>query len=164
MSTNRSTRRRLGAVATIMVALPLLAVGVALAVKPKGSYTFVAPSGPKHPNVSFTTTQSGKKLVAFQAGPVLICKTSTCGGFGGLKAFTRSSVKVSAQGTFKVSGLILSVTNKKLGTQTVTGKFVSPTKAKGKVTTSNLTGFTPYHGGTEAYTAKGTPAGAAGTH
>lgn len=161
MPTNRSTRRRLGAVATIMLALPLLAVGVALAVKPKGSYQFVAPSTPHHPNVSFVTAQSGKKLVSFQAGLALKCTVKVCGGFGGIKSFSRSSVKVTSTGTFKVSGPILSVTNKKLGTQTVTGKFVSPTKAKGQVTTHAH--FGPYQGTTESYTAKGTPVTTAGT-
>ena len=150
-------------VSILAVGALLVAAAVALAVKPKGSYMFTAPLVAHHPNVSFTTTQNGKKLVAFQAEEILICKTSTCGGFGGLKGFTRSSVRVR-NGKFKVSGPVESVTGKKLGTQTVTGKFVSPTKVKGKVTTSNLTGFTnQYHGGTESYTAKGVPATLAGT-
>jgi hypothetical protein len=143
-----------------MFAFLLLAVGVALAVKPKGSYFFAAPSSPHHPNVSFTTIQSGKKLVSFQAALALKCKLTVCGGFGGIKSFSRSSVKVSSTGTFKVSGPILSVTNKKLGTETVTGKFVSPTKAKGQVITHANLG--QYQGTTESYTAKGTPATANG--
>jgi hypothetical protein len=143
-----------------VVALLLLAVGGAMAVKPKGSYFFVAPSSPHHPNVSFTTIQSGKKLISFQAALALKCKVAVCGGFGGIKSFSRSSVKVSSTGTFRVSGPILSVTNKKLGTQTVTGKFVTPTKAKGQVMTHANLG--QYQGTTESYTAKGTPATANG--
>jgi hypothetical protein len=160
VSSYGSSRRRLGVAATIMVALLLVAVGMALAAKPKGSYTFTATSSAHHPSVSFVTTSNGRKLQRFNAGLALQCKTTACGGFGGIRSFTRSSVKVSSTGTFKVSGNILAANGKKLGTQTVTGTFVSPTKVKGKVTTHADLG--QYKGVTESYTAKGSPAAAAG--
>jgi hypothetical protein len=133
----------------------LLVVGLAEAAKPKGSYRFSAPSSADHPSVYFVTSSNGKKLLQFSAGMALKCKVSACGGFGGVRSFTRASVKVSNKGTFKVTAKILAVNNKKLGTQTVTGKFVSPTKVKGKVTTHANLG--QYKGVTKSYTATGIP-------
>jgi hypothetical protein len=135
-------------------ALLLLAVvGIALAAKPKAGYTYSTPSTGSA-SVSFKAV-SRTKLTDFSAGLALKCKSKTCGGFGGVKSFTRNSVKVSKKGTFKVSGNILTVNNKKLGTETVTGKFVSATKVTGKVTTHANLG--PYKGVTKSYTATGTP-------
>jgi hypothetical protein len=133
----------------------LLAVGLAQAAKPKGGYRFSALSSAHHPSVFFVTSTNGKKLLQFSAGMALKCKVAVCGGFGGVKSFTRTSVKVSNKGTFKVTGNILATNNKKLGTQTVTGKFVTPTKVKGKVTTHANLG--QYKGVTKSYTATGTP-------
>ncbi len=139
-----------------IVAATLLAlfavVGIALAAKPKAGYTYRTP-GAASPSVSFNAV-SRKKLTDFSAGLALKCKSTTCGGYGGIKSFSRKSVKVSKKGTFKVTGNILSYDNKKLGTETVTGKFVSATKVKGKVTTHANLG--QYKGVTEKYTATGT--------
>jgi hypothetical protein len=133
--------------------LLLAAVGVALAAKPKANYTYsTASSG--SPSVFFKAA-SRTKLTDFSAGLALKCKSTTCGGFGGIKSLTRSSVKVSRKGTFKVSGDILTESNKKLGTETVTGKFVSATKVTGKVTTHANLG--QYKGVTRRYTANGAP-------
>jgi hypothetical protein len=135
-------------------ALLLLAVvGIALAAKPKAGYTYSTPSIGS-PSVFFKAT-SRTKLTDFSAGLALKCKSKTCGGFGGIKSFTRNSVKVSKKGTFKVSGNILAVNNKKLGTETVTGKFVSATKVTGKVTTHANLG--QYKGVTKSYTATRVP-------
>jgi hypothetical protein len=132
----------------------LLAVaGIALAAKPKAGYTYSTPST-ANPSVFFKSASS-KKLTDFSAGLALKCKLKVCGGIGGIKSFTRTSVKVSKTGTFKVTGNILAVNNKKLGTETVTGKFVSATKVKGKVETHANLG--QYKGVTESYTATGTP-------
>jgi hypothetical protein len=99
--------------------------------------------------------RTSTKLTDFSAGLALKCKLKTCGGFGGIKSLTRTSVKVSKTGTFKVSGDILAVNNKKLGTETVTGKFVSATTVTGKVTTHANLG--QYTGVTKSYTATRTP-------
>jgi hypothetical protein len=127
--------------------------GIALAAKPKAEYTYSTPSLGS-PSVFFKAV-SHKKLTDFSAGLALKCKAKTCGGFGGVKSFSRTSVRVSKKGTFKVSGDILAVDNKKLGTETVTGKFVSATKVTGKVTTHANLG--QYKGVTKRYTATGTP-------
>lgn len=134
-------------------ALLLLAavVGTALAAKPKTGYTYSTPSIGA-PSVFFKAV-GRTKLTEFSAGLALKCKSKTCGGFGGIRSFTRNSVKVSKKGTFKVSGNILAVNNKKLGTETVTGKFVSATKVTGKVTTHANLG--QYKGVTKSYTATG---------
>lgn len=135
-------------------ALLLLAVvGIALAAKPKAGYTYSTPSTGSA-SVFFKAV-SRTKLTDFSAGLAIKCKSKTCGGFGGVKSFTRNSVKISKKGTFKVSGNILTVNNKKLGTETVTGKFVSATKVTGKVTTHANLG--QYKGVTKSYTATGTP-------
>lgn len=136
-------------------ALVLLAtVGIALAAKPKAKpgYTYSTPSAVS-PSVFFKAG-TRTRLIEFSAGLALKCKTKTCGGFGGVRSLTRNSVKVSKKGTFKVSGDILTVNNKKLGTETVTGKFVSATKVTGKVTTHINLG--QYKGVTKSYTATGT--------
>jgi hypothetical protein len=135
-------------------ALLLLAVvGIALAAKPKARYTYSTPTNIS-PSVFFDAV-SGTKLTDFSAGLALKCKSKTCGGFGGVKSLTRKSVKVSKTGKFKVTGNILTVNNKKLGTETVTGKFVNATTVKGKVTTHANLG--EYKGVTKSYTATGTP-------
>ena len=134
-------------------ALLLLAVSIALAAKPKANYTYSTPTG-SSPNVYFQA-KNGKKLINFDAGMALKCTVKVCGGFGGIKSFTRASVKVSKKGTFKVSGKIVTEADKKLGTQTVTGRFVSPTEVKGKVATHLQLG--QYKGVTEKFTATGTP-------
>jgi hypothetical protein len=133
--------------------LLLAGVGIALAAKPKAGYTYSTASI-GGPSVFFKAT-SRTKLTGFSAGLALKCKSKTCGGFGGVKSFTRNSVKVSKKGTFKVTGNILAVNNKKLGTETVTGKFVSATRVTGKVTTHANLG--QYKGVTRSYTATGTP-------
>lgn len=125
------------------------AVGIALAAKPTAGDTYSTPSA-STPSVYFKAS-SAKKLTDFSAGLALKCKSKTCGGFGGIKSFTRNSVKVSKTGTFTVSGSILAVNNKKLGTETVTGKFVSATEVTGKVTTHANLG--QYKGVTKTYTA-----------
>ena len=69
-------------------ALLLLAiVGIALAAKPKAGYTYSTPSVIA-PSVFFQAV-SGKKLTEFSAGLALKCKSTTCGGFGGIKSFSR---------------------------------------------------------------------------
>ena len=134
-------------------ALMLLAlIGVASAAKPKAGDTYTTP-GAKSPSVYFKAVSSGK-LTMFSAGLALKCKAKVCGGFGGIKSFTRTSVTVSRHGTFTVTGNVLAVDNKKLGTETVTGKFVSATEVKGKVTTHANLG--QYVGDTESYTATAT--------
>ena len=134
--------------------LLLAVVGIAFAAKPHAGFLYRTPNTGS-PSVFFKAA-SRTKLTEFSAGLALKCKTKTCGGFGGIKSFTRNSVKVSKAGTFKVSGNILAVNNKKLGTETVTGKFVSPTKVTGTVTTNADLG--QYKGVTEHYTATGLPA------
>jgi hypothetical protein len=146
-------RFRLVSILALGALLLLAAVGIALAAKPKAGYTYSTPST-KSPSVFFKAG-SRTKLTEFSAGLALECKSKTCGGFGGVKSFSRNSVKVSKKGTFKVSGNILTVSNKKLGTETVTGKFVSATKVTGKVTTHANLG--QYKGVTKSYTATGTP-------
>ena len=146
-------RLRLISILASGAVLLLVAVGIALAAKPKAGYTYSTPSTTS-PSVFFKAV-SRMKLTEFSAGLALKCKVKTCGGFGGIKSFTRNSVKVSKTGTFRVSGNILAVNNKKLGTETVTGRFVSATKVKGKVTTHANLG--QYKGVTESYTATGTP-------
>ena len=124
-------------------ALALLAtVGIALAAKPKPKpgYTYSTPITGSPP-VSFKAG-SRTKLTDFSAGLALKCTLKTCGGFGGVRSFTRNSVKVSKKGTFKVSGNILTVNNKKLGTETVTGKFVSATKVTGRSRRTPTSGST----------------------
>jgi hypothetical protein len=144
---------RCASIVALGVLLLLAVVGAALAAKPKPGYTYSTPSGASA-SVYFKSV-SAKKLTEFSAGLALKCRVKVCGGFGGIKSFTRNSVKVSKAGTFKVSGNILAVNNKKLGTEVVTGKFVSPTKVKGKVTTHANLG--QYKGVTKNYTATGTP-------
>jgi hypothetical protein len=145
-------RFRLFSIAAAGPLLLLAVVGIALAAKPKAGYTYSTPSTAS-PSVFFEAVSRGK-LTDFSAGLALKCKLQTCGGFGGIKSFSRTSVKVSKKGTFKVSGDILAVNNKKLGTETVTGKFVSATRVKGKVTTHANLG--QYKGVTKSYTATGT--------
>jgi hypothetical protein len=135
-------------------ALLLLAVvGMALAARPKTGYTY-STSSTTGPSVYFKAA-SAKKLTDFSAGLALKCKLKTCGGYGGIKSLTRNSVKVSKSGRFKVRGNVLTVSNKKLGTETVTGKFVSARKVKGKVTTHANLG--EYKGVTKSYRATGFP-------
>jgi hypothetical protein len=133
--------------------LLLAAVGIADAAKPTAAYTYSTASG-SSPSVYFKAVSS-KKLTDFSAGLALKCKAKTCGGYGGIKSFSRTSVKVTKKGTFEVSGNILAVNNKKLGTETVTGKFLSATEVTGKVTTHANLG--QYKGVTEHFTATGTP-------
>jgi hypothetical protein len=144
---------RLASILASSLALMLAVVGIALAATPKAGYTYITPSTAS-PSVYFKAA-SAKKLTGFSAGLALKCKAKTCGGFGGVKSLAKNSVKVSKSGTFKVSGNILTVSNKKLGTEVVSGKFVSATKVKGKVTTHANLG--PYKGVTESYTATGFP-------
>jgi len=146
-------RFRLVSIVASSALLLLAVVGIALAAKPNAGYTYSTPSTGS-PSVFFKSV-SGTKLTDFSAGLALKCKLKTCGGFGGIKSFTRNSVRVSKTGTFKVSGNILAVNNKKLGTETVTGKFVSATKVRGTVTTHANLG--QYKGVTKGYTATGTP-------
>ena len=127
----------------------LLAVaGVARAAKPLPGYAYHT-SNTSSPSVYFTAV-SATKLTEFSAGLALHCK-STCSGFGGVRSFTIKSVKVSKAGRFTVSGNILAVNNRKLGTETVTGKFVTRTTVTGKVTTRADLGS--YVGVTKSYTA-----------
>jgi len=136
--------------------------GIALAAKPKPHYTFETPSL-SSPTVYFRTGASRRKLLMFSAGLAIKCNSSTCGGFGGISSFTRNSVKVTKHGAFKVTGSILGAGlpghQKKLGTETITGKFVTSTEVKGKVTSDITLGTGPsgYHGVTKHYTATGTP-------
>lgn len=140
-------RFRLVSVLALITAL-LAVVGVAYAAKPVAGYTYSTPTA-KSPSVYFKAV-SATRLTDFSAGLALHCK-SACGGFGGIRPFTLHSVKVSKAGKFTVSGNILAVNNKKLGTETVTGKFVSGTKVTGKVTTHANLG--QYVGVTKSYTA-----------
>jgi hypothetical protein len=146
-------RFRLMLILAACLSLLLVAVvGIALAAKPKPGYTYSTPSTVS-PSVYFKAL-SKRRLTDFSAGLALKCKSS-CGGFGGIRSFTLMSVKVSKKGKFKVSGNILAVNNKKLGTETVTGRFVSATEVKGKVTTHANLG--QYEGVTKSYTATATP-------
>lgn len=161
------SRIRLAA-GSIAGAVALIAlVGVALAAKPKGGYAFTTPSSLHYrgASVSFMTSKSGKKLLKFSADLALKCK-APCGGIGGIKSFTRNSVKLK-NGKFKVSGNIYGEAlggknGRKLGTETVTGKFVSATVVKGQVTTNfnekNKGKTNQYWGVTKSYTASGFPA------
>jgi hypothetical protein len=133
--------------------LLLAIVEIALAAKPNAGYTYSTPSTGS-PSVFFNAA-SRTKLTDFSAGLALKCKVKTCGGFGGIKSLTRDSVKVAKMGTFKVSGNIVAIDNKKLGTEIVTGKFVSATKVTGTVTTHANLG--QYKGVTKRFTATGTP-------
>ncbi len=142
-----------GLAAILAGALLLAVVGMALAARPKARYTY-STSSTTSPSVYFKAA-SAKKLTDFSAGLALKCKSKTCGGYGGIRSLTRNSVKVSKSGRFKVRGNVLTVNNKKLGTETVTGKFVSATKVKGKVTTHANLG--EYKGVTKSYRATGYP-------
>ncbi len=144
---------RLASILASVALLMLAVVGIALAAKPKSGYTYSTPSTGS-PSVYFNAV-GAKKLTDFSAGLALKCKSKTCGGFGGIKSLTSNSVKVSKTGTFKVSGKILTVNNKRLGTEIATGKFVSATKVKGTVTTHANLG--EYKGVTKRYTATGAP-------
>lgn len=144
---------RLASILASSFVLVLAVVGIALAAQPKAGYTYSTPSTTS-PSVYFKAA-SAKKLTEFSAGLALKCKAKTCGGFGGVRSLAKNSVKVAKSGTFLVRGNILTIDNKKLGTETVTGKFVSATKVKGKVTTHANLG--PYKGVTESYTATGFP-------
>lgn len=160
MSTSKS--RVLAGGLTTGIAALVATAGVALAAKPKPSSIFTT-TGTASPSVYFKTSNTGKKLRMFQAGLAIRCNSSLCGGFGGVSGLTLNSIKVSKHGTFKVTGDILSAGapghQKKLGTETVTGKFVSATKVTGKVTSNITLGSGPsgYHGVTKSYTAKGVP-------
>jgi hypothetical protein len=79
-------------------------------------------------------SKNGKKLINFNAG-LNVQRPESIGGFGGARSFTSGPVSVKSDGTFKVSGNLYAAGpgQKKLGTETVTGKFVSSTKATGKV-------------------------------
>jgi hypothetical protein len=148
-------------VGVVSGAIVLIAVvGIALAAKPKKGYAYS--TGSAAPNVSFIAV-SGKKLTSFSAGFALKA-TCPCGGFGGISFFPPKSVKVK-NGKFKVSAGIYGLAaggkkGNKLGTETVTGKFVTSTKVKGKVTSHITIGTGPhaYHGVTKSYTAVGSPA------
>jgi hypothetical protein len=144
--------RLMSIVASCLLLLLVAAVGITLAAAPKPGYTYSTPSGVS-PSVYFRAL-SKRKLTDFSAGLALKCKSS-CGGFGGVRSFTLMSVKVSKKGKFKVRGNILAVNNKKLGTETVTGRFVSATEVKGKVTTHANLG--QYVGVTKSYIATGIP-------
>jgi hypothetical protein len=151
----RFTPIRLALILASVALLMFAVVGIALAAKPKAGYTYSTP-GPTSPSVYFDAV-SAKKLTDFSAGLALKCKAKTCGGFGGVKSLTSNSVKVSKTGTFKVSGNILTVNNKKLGTEIVTGKFAGATKVTGTVTTHASLG--EYKGVTKSYKATGAPYG-----
>lgn len=140
---------------SILASAAVLLAGatIALAAKPKTGDIYSTPSA-STPSVYFKAASPGK-LTEFSAGLALKCKSKVCGGFGGIKSFTRTSVKVSKTGTFKVSGNILAVNDKKLGTETVTGRFVSATTVRGKVTTKANLG--QYKGVTKTYTATVVP-------
>jgi hypothetical protein len=71
--------------------LLLAVVGMAIAAKPKAGDTYSTP-GASSPSVFFKAV-SGTKLTDFSAGLALKCKTTTCGGFGGIKPFSRTSVR-----------------------------------------------------------------------
>ncbi len=137
-------------------ALLAVVVGTALAAKPKAGSVYSSTPSAKSPSVYFKAA-SAEKLTSFSAGLALKCKEKVCGGFGGIRSFSRNSVAVSKTGTFKVTGNILAVDNKKLGTEVVTGKFVSATEVKGTVTTHANLG--QYVGISESYTARATVAG-----
>jgi hypothetical protein len=143
---------RLVSILTSGVLLLLTVVAIALAAKPTAGYTYSTPSATT-PSVYFKAV-SPAKLTDFSAGLAIKCKSKTCGGFGGIRSFTLTAVKVSKTGTFKVSGNILAVDNKKLGTETVIGKFVSATEVTGEVTTHANLG--EYEGVTKSYTATAT--------
>jgi hypothetical protein len=146
-------------VSILAVGALLVAAAVALAAKPKKGYTYS--SGAQPPSVFFKA-KSGKKLTDFSAGFALKC-TAPCGGFGGVKSLTKKSVTVK-KGKFKVSGNIYAEgpggsNGRKLGSETVTGKFLTSTDVVGKVTTHMTLGSGPhaYHGTTERYSAAGAP-------
>ena len=133
--------------------LLLAVVGMALAAKPKAHYTYS--TGTRSPSVYFQAA-SPSKLTNFTAGLALKCApVKDCGGFGGVRGLSSRSVRVSKAGTFTVTGNITSVSNKKLGTEKVTGRFVNATTVTGKVTTHITLG--PYKGVTKSYTATGAP-------
>lgn len=134
-------------------ALLLAGAAVALAAKPKAGDIYSTPSA-STPSVYFKAA-SPTKLTDFSAGLSLKCKSKVCGGFGGVRSLTDTSVRVSKAGTFEVSGSILAVDDKKLGTETVTGKFVSATFVTGKVATHANLG--QYKGVTKTYTATVVP-------
>lgn len=140
-------RFRLASVLALGTAL-LAVAGIARAAKPVAGYVYHTASTAS-PSVYFKAV-SPTKLTEFSAGLALHCKSS-CGGFGGVRSFTVNSVKVSKGGKFSVSGNILTVNDKKLGTEIVTGRFVSGTKVVGKVTTHANLG--QYQGVTKSYTA-----------
>jgi hypothetical protein len=140
-----------------LVAL-IAVVGIALAAKPKTGYTYTT-GATRGVSVLFHAV-SGKKLTAFSASLATHCNPP-CGGFGGVSFFPPKSVKVK-HGKFKVSGGIYGLAaggkkGNKLGTESVTGKFVTATKVKGKVTSHITIGTGPhaFHGVTESYTAIG---------
>lgn len=149
-------------VGVVSGAIVLIAVvGIALAAKPKKGYDYATASA-GGVNVDFTAV-SGKKLTSFSAGLAVHCN-APCGGFGGISFFPPKSVKVK-NGKFKVSAGIYGLAaggkkGNKLGTETVTGKFVTSTKVKGKVTSHVTIGTGPhnYRGTTKSYTATGSPA------
>jgi hypothetical protein len=157
---SRSRSRLLVGVVSGSVVL-IAVVGIALAAKPKRGYDY-ATASIGGVNVDFTAV-SGKKLTNFSAGLATHCN-APCGGFGGISFFPPKSIKVK-NGKFKVSGTINGLAaggkkGKKLGTETVTGKFVTATKVKGKVATHVTIGTGPhnYRGITKSYTAIGSPA------
>jgi len=127
----RSKGRVLAGAVTGLVTL-LAAVGIALAAKPTAGDTYSAEASSTEPFVNFKAV-SAKKLTDLTAGPALKCGK---GYEGGLPTgfFKRSSTKVSNRGTFKAGGK-LPDTGTKVGTETITGKFVSSTKVIGTVTT-----------------------------
>lgn len=140
---------RLRLVSILALGAALLGVaGIARAARPVAGYTYHTASTAS-PSVYFKAA-SATRLTEFSAGLALHCKSS-CGGFGGVRSLTKNSVRVSKAGKFTVTGNILSVTNKKLGTETVSGKFVSGTKVIGKVTTHATLGT--YVGVTKSFTA-----------
>lgn len=153
---------RLRLVSIVAAGVLLLAVGVALAAKPKGNYTFSAASSTSSPSMYFKTSSNGKKLTDFYPGDAIRCGTGV-GGFGGIGTSAPKTIKVSKKGTFKVSAKVIGVGPhpKTFGKATITGKFVTSTKATGKITwhydEKDKGKSTACWGVSKSYTATGTP-------
>lgn len=152
MAISRRIRTRLVTGGVVLAIAVIAAAGLALAAKPKAGWTYTTSSQAKV-SVSFKAA-SAKRLSNFSATEATKCPPNS-GGFGGVKTFTRSSVRVSRTGTFKVRGSLFFATGKKIGTQTVTGRFVDGgKKATGRVVSHFKLGSC--HGTTASYTAMGT--------
>jgi hypothetical protein len=119
MSTRRSIRRAVAA-GGVLLAVCAVTAGIALAAHPTAGWDYSSGSSGPIAYVSFRAA-SASKLTEFSAsyGYSSKCEKSA----GGVSDLNRSSVPVSKNGTFKVQGGLDSGT-KKLGTETVTGKFV----------------------------------------